>query len=297
MDRRRLNSAAVALLSVVVVGLAASTLGETTTRSGAPGADDGSSGGIGIGGGSIAREVTTPAEPLPILTAILIVAAVLLVLGTILFPRHTVEQTAWAGAVTALILGALWLFFSLFGAGALPRPAGDVPDSEEVDSIATSVGAGSGGGGSTVPEPLVVGLLVAGLLCLGVLGLVVRESGAPDRTGATDADEGTLAAIGRSAGRAADRIAEADAALDNEVYRAWKEMTDHLDLDSPDARTPEEFRAAARDAGMTAADVDALTDLFREVRYGGAPPTDEREVKATDALRQIEDRYAEEGAP
>jgi hypothetical protein len=47
---------------------------------------------------------------------------------------------------------------------------------------------------------------------------------------------------------------------------------------------------------MNTAHVDALTDLFREVRYGGAEATADREQRAVDALRAIEDRYADGGA-
>jgi hypothetical protein len=41
-------------------------------------------------------------------------------------------------------------------------------------------------------------------------------------------------------------------------------------------------------------DVRELTDLFEEVRYGDREVTAERERRATDALRRIEESYAEE---
>ncbi|MUV61919.1 DUF4129 domain-containing protein, partial [Halobacterium sp. CBA1126] len=107
-------------------------------------------------------------------------------------------------------------------------------------------------------------------------------------------DEETLDALGSVAGDAADRIA-ADADVENEVYRAWREMTEHLDVDNPEASTPAEFAAAASDAGMAREHVDELTDLFRSVRYGGAEVTAEREQRAVDALRAVEASYGGEG--
>ncbi|RJS95802.1 DUF4129 domain-containing protein, partial [Halococcus sp. IIIV-5B] len=97
---------------------------------------------------------------------------------------------------------------------------------------------------------------------------------------------------GRAAGRAADRI-EHDAGLENGVYRAWREMTDHLDVARPESSTPGEFARAATEAGMRGRDVDELTDLFTRVRYGDERVTDERERRATSALRRIEETYAE----
>jgi len=106
--------------------------------------------------------------------------------------------------------------------------------------------------------------------------------------------ETDLNAVGEAAGAAADRI-ETQADVSNEVYRAWVEMTRHLDVAHPDATTAEEFAEVAVDAGMRAADVERLTDLFRDVRYGGADP----ETRADDAvatLRRIEDAYGEDSA-
>jgi len=102
------------------------------------------------------------------------------------------------------------------------------------------------------------------------------------------------AALGRAAGRAADRIDATD--LENGVYRAWHEMTDVLDVDTPETTTPAEFADAAVAAGLDEDDVATLTDLFREVRYGDADLTDEREREARAALRRIEASYAVDGA-
>src|SRR5699024_8288810 len=98
----------------------------------------------------------------------------------------------------------------------------------------------------------------------------------------------SAAELGRAAGTAADRIAD-DRSADNEIYRAWREMIEQLDMGNPRSRTPEEFARAATDAGMAREDVIELTDVFRAVRYGGIDATDEREARAVAALRRIED--------
>ncbi len=104
--------------------------------------------------------------------------------------------------------------------------------------------------------------------------------------------------LARIAGEAADRIEQdaSDAGLDNEVYRAWQDMTDHLDVDARETFTPGEFARRAIAAGMDSDDVMELTGLFEEVRYGDRPPTAERERRAVDTLRRIERTYGDGGA-
>ena len=159
-------------------------------------------------------------------------------------------------------------------------------------------GGGMGGGsGSTVnaPTALLGVLLVAAVLIAAMLLLFGTGDDENERDSEEPDDESTsvdMAAIGRAAGEAADRI-EDEADVDNEVYRAWSEMTDLLDVANPASSTPAEFASAAVDAGMARDDVDELTDLFEAVRYGGADATADREQRAVDALRRIESTYAE----
>ncbi|TKX75735.1 DUF4129 domain-containing protein, partial [Halorubrum sp. GN11_10-6_MGM] len=107
-----------------------------------------------------------------------------------------------------------------------------------------------------------------------------------------DEEAPDLDAIGRTAGEAADRIESADA--DNEVYRAWRDMTDALDVDRPTSSTPAEFADAAIEAGVEEEPVTALTEVFERVRYGGEDATDDRERRAVEALRRIEERHGGE---
>jgi hypothetical protein len=110
---------------------------------------------------------------------------------------------------------------------------------------------------------------------------------------AAQANGGAAATLGRVAGRAADRIEEGGTDVENEVYRAWREMTRPLDVERPESSTPAEFATAATDAGVSRDDVDELTELFEQVRYGGYDPDAERESRAVDALRRIETQYVD----
>lgn len=155
-----------------------------------------------------------------------------------------------------------------------------------------SGGAGEAAGGTPVVSLMLFGLLLVALVV--AVALLFLSSGDDEPTPPADpgvAGEVQMAAIGRVAGRAADRL-EGDTEADNAVYRAWKEMTDLLDVPNPEASTPAEFAAAAVDAGMAVDDVDELTGLFETVRYGTADPTEDREDRAHAALRRIEDEYA-----
>ncbi|GAA0244711.1 hypothetical protein GCM10009000_070570 [Halobacterium noricense] len=138
--------------------------------------------------------------------------------------------------------------------------------------------------------------VVLGIALIGALALLVKSSSGnePETASVEEAPgEEDVAAVGRAAGDAADRI-ESDASVENEVYRAWREMTTHLDVSDPKSSTPGEFAAAAVEAGIAREDVTELTNIFEEVRYGGEDATGEREGRAVAALRRIERTYAED---
>jgi hypothetical protein len=109
-----------------------------------------------------------------------------------------------------------------------------------------------------------------------------------------DDDRLDLDRVGEVAGGAADRI-ERQADASNEVFRAWREMVQLLEIDDPETTTPAEFEARAVAAGMDAEDVAELTALFREVRYG-AFQAGEREDDAVAALRRIEAAHTTDAA-
>lgn len=177
-----------------------------------------------------------------------------------------------------------FLFFDIAepDRGRQPAPETEVNDTAGTDS--------RGGGGATVAlGPVVSAVLVVGLALLVVAAAVaiVRATGGETGEITTDADEtSTDAAVGRAAGRMADRLSQSASA--NDIYRAWAEMTDHLDVETPRTRTSGEFATAAVDAGLPSEDVATLTALFERVRYGGRSVTDERKERAIAALRRVE---------
>lgn len=79
-----------------------------------------------------------------------------------------------------------------------------------------------------------------------------------------------------------------DPPADNAVYRAWNRLVELVEPSRPPGWTPGEYAARARERGLDGEAVDALTRLFREVRYGEAAPTDERERRAEAAAERID---------
>jgi len=162
----------------------------------------------------------------------------------------------------------------------------------------TNATSATGGGGGATATSTPVGLLVAlGLVALVLLVAAYRATGDDTVEAAEDEpaepDDVDLAAVGEAAGEAADRL-EGETDFENEVFHAWREMTTHLDVPRPQSSTPGEFQAAATAAGMDPEHVSTLTSLFEAVRYGDAEPTPAREKRAIQALRAIEDAYAED---
>jgi len=210
-------------------------------------------------------------------------------------------------SVTMILLLLLFFAYSLVGVcntGNVQPPVNGSeagPNNLTVTDFAPDEANGSGSGdGDAVPDlPLAV-VAVLAVLAVAIVGAVLvtggdggeddpfeaMEGGEPEQDdGLVDVDE-----FAAAAGRAADRIEGADD-VDNEIYRAWVEMTTYLDVPHPESSTPGEFAAAAVDAGIDREDVSELTDLFERVRYGHTAATSEREARALDALRRIEAQY------
>ncbi|RDZ50866.1 hypothetical protein DEQ92_16285 [Haloferax sp. Atlit-6N] len=74
---------------------------------------------------------------------------------------------------------------------------------------------------------------------------------------------------------------------ENEVTEAWYEMVERLRLDDRQLLTPRERAAIARENGADANSVWSLTELFEEVRYGGAPVTEDRRRRARECLERL----------
>ncbi|WP_415381910.1 DUF4129 domain-containing protein [Halosimplex sp. TS25] len=148
-----------------------------------------------------------------------------------------------------------------------------------------------------IPPAVILG--VFGVVLVATAAVLMRASGDQDITTMEpeEADEGSGADVmdlAAAAGRAADRLEKHNADVDNEVYRAWWEMTSMLDVPNPDSATPGEFADAAVDVGLGEDDVRELTRLFEEVRYGERD-AESREQLAIDVFRNIEAEYGGSG--
>ncbi len=288
MHRRTAEIALIAGILVLVISVSASTLDSTTS----------SSDNIGFGGdngtgftpqpsvnvSADGSGASLPSEPLMVIAAI---GALISVWYLLTNPRDAIALMVGAAVMFGVMFLILYFLQDLFGGS---------PGGNGGGFLGGGGGSSDSGSGSALLEPESFELIVVVVLGAAFVGVLLRATGSiqaeavgeqsPEST-AVDVD-----AIARTAGRAADRI-EADAALDNEVYRAWQEMTDLLDVPDPETSTPREFAAAAVTAGMDREDVHELTVLFEEVRYGAEDPTSEREERAVAALRRIES-YAHE---
>jgi hypothetical protein len=295
--RETTRSAVLAGLAVLAVALAAATLDSTvvTERPGPEGPDG--VGGEGSGGGiPLPRSEATPGEALqiPFLAELLTILTALVVLVTVAY-----AFVHWRRALGVVLAGVV-----LFGLASLlfrflSSPPPPLAPPMTGPGNGSALGGGGGGGGSDAirtTAPSVALLFVLGLAVLGTVVALVggRGDGSGEISTGTDEGGAEAAAVGRAAGRAADRLEEtADAG--NEVYRTWREMTELLDVDDPGTSTPGEFAAAAVEAGLGREDVDELTRLFEDVRYGETRPSEEHERRAIAVFRRIEDRYAGEG--
>ncbi len=311
VNRDALRSVVLALLAVLAVALVSATVtdvSEPTTGSG-EGAGGGSGGG---GGGGLVPDESASGAPLGVddttraggeicVAALdepwvqLLLAGALVVLFAAVWYRTNVVASAVLVGVVALPLALLYVTLSCSDGDGMPEPPNQAAAGA---GSAPETGAGSSGGGG-VPEtvfsaPLWVVVLVGGIAVAVTLITLTRSGGVRELVASTDETTGDesngatdVVAVGRVAGRAADRI-ETGVDADNEVFRAWTAMTEHLDVDRPESSTPQEFADAAVSAGFDRADVTELTDLFAAVRYGGEDPTDDRERRAVAALRRIE---------
>ncbi|AFK18335.1 DUF4129 domain-containing protein [Haloferax mediterranei ATCC 33500] len=313
MDRSALRSLVLALLAVVALSLVAATIDSTVVTDGGPsgfgvGSSDGGVAGESESTGyqpasSTAGDFDIPAPCFPWLlspTVIGLISVAFLLLGGYVYLR---SRSLLPPLAVFLTLGPpVILVISLFTACST-----ELSFSSRVSGAARNVsflppggGGQLGDGGSAAqtvsPPTLVFGLLLAVALVVALVMLVTGTGDTPtpdDDAETVDVEpDADVAAVGRAAGAAAERIESDETDVENEVFRAWGEMTTLLDVPNPQSATPAEFAASAVDAGMSRGDVTDLTTLFEEVRYGGFEATTERERRAVSALRNIESTYA-----
>jgi len=298
VKREHLRNGVVAVLGVVAVALGALALpsARQNDSSGQGGSGLlGSGDGLYTDGGDASYALFDLGWFKAFLTVVAIVCLIVLL-------RVLLEDWARVGVALAALVFVVFFYQMIF----VFSPAADpydveinesgVPSSTPTSTPAPPASGAQAGGASGAPGLPGTELLVAGLvLCVAIVGVAVvawRQRRATRATDGTDEDTAQAAAVGRAAGRAADRI-EASG-LDNEVYRAWGEMTQLLDVSDPETNTPREFEHAAVDAGMERADVEALTDLFERIRYGGYAADSADEQHAVELLGHIESTYTED---
>ena len=310
MKRDALAAVAVALLALVALGVAAATLDTAV---------DVGSGGFGGGGGEASSVGEDAGDPgvlsssgeagefsvsgvcFPFLREPPAVLALLA--GLTLIAGITYRDTAspFASLAVAGVLGApigvlFWILSTCRSVAQSLSVSLGLGGNETGLFPAGAAGGGFGGGegAASAPQALFALVVVAAVIASAAALLLAGgdDEGDAAEGGQSDGPEEEppdLDAIGRTAGEAADRIESSDA--DNEVYRAWRDMTDVLDVDRPASSTPAEFATAAVDAGVDEEPVTALTEVFERVRYGGEDATDDRERRAVEALRRIEERH------
>lgn len=294
------RSICIAGLAVLAVALTAATLDTTVVPGGDSGenGDDGAPGhgddnGAGTDGGILPEpSESSPGEALqiPFVSEIFTVLAILLIIGLVCYFVIYWRQAVPALVVILVVTGLLALFLLVaFDSSAGPTESGNFSFISE--------GGSNGESETPVSSPTaVIVLVVIGMLLVGAIAW--RLGGQddplpPDTGGEVGTEEPAVSAIGQTAGEVADRI-EASDDVDNQVYRAWKEMTDLLDVEDPDTSTPGEFAEAAIAAGLDRADVTELTRLFEDVRYGDHEATESYEQRAIAVFRRIETQYGDE---
>jgi len=311
VDRDALRPVLIGVVCVLAIALAAATLtSPVDTGSGGGGitpssdpagdqpvglGDDDTSGRSGGGLGAASICIETLSGP----GAYLVLAAVLLGIGAVFYRNYgglTAFGITFAVGIPLLVVVLVLTAGCAGGVSTNATGTNMTPDIGDGNGSSQPLGTGEDGASDPTAPPALIALLL-GVAGVALVGLYLASDGSddemPEEEAATAAEQ--REAIGRAAGRAADRI-EDDVDVENEVYRAWREMTEHLDVDRPETSTPAEFADAAVEAGMSGADVGELTRLFEEVRYGGATPTEDRERRAVAALRRIESAYAADDA-
>jgi hypothetical protein len=132
-------------------------------------------------------------------------------------------------------------------------------------------------------QRLAIGLV---LLFLGAI-LLIRHLTSNDPHAETPTDEVTDT-TGEKSVPETPVVSASNPPPMNDVYRAWRAMIMSLDAPLEKGDTPTDLAGKAIRDGFPETPVTELTALFCSVRYGGKPPSDEREQSAQHALDQVQ---------
>ncbi|WP_440989793.1 DUF4129 domain-containing protein [Haloarchaeobius baliensis] len=323
MNRRTIGVAIVAVCCVGAIVLAAGTLSQTTSageeaKQPAPERDDSIPAtdtpmDANVDGGETQQKPPVKVERCEQSIPPVLLLGLLGLVGAVTAFMHW-KYNRMVALTSLFVVGVLVATVVPFLVGCPTEPVPEEQQNGSPDVIGNQTASGGGGDGSgggeqgerrqQLPDILLLLAGVVGIAMVVVAGVWVVRSGdddeddalveaaAPDDE-AEPPDSPDVEAVAAAAGRAATRI-EAESTVDNEIYRAWVEMTRHLPVDHPETSTPREFEGAAVAAGFEAAAVGELTDLFESVRYGQQAATEEREERAVEALRRLEDQFGGE---
>lgn len=291
MERRRVLAAGTLLLGLLAI---AATAGIYGGRSG-PGFGGGPTGDGGTAGAP--TQVGLPAWLVENAIAILLVGSVVcfavgLLVIVWLRGREGLEAVARFLGRNLLVGVLVLLFFAgvrmlLEYVGTRPtQPPGAGPGGPGGGGGGGTGAGGAGGAGGSIP-PIVIVLVVLALFGLFAYVAFQRRQTAAVTGGGGSRE--TPPQPNAEFGADETAIAIEDVPQTNAVYRAWREMATRA-VDARDRTvTASEVARAAVGAGFDREAVDRLTGLFQEVRYGNRPVTEERERRAEDALRALDD--------
>ncbi|WP_247728863.1 DUF4129 domain-containing protein [Halovivax limisalsi] len=291
----RLTAAIVAILALAVV---ASVLPDVIEPAG------GGGGGVSDGSGTSQPNVSgtepAPDNPGNVLFLRLIVAGLLglfvvAIVWMVLYDRRELlallRRMAGVAVVVAILLAVVVAVMEPpelgpmenmtgTGGGTGPGEAGPAPgDSGESNTDSNLL---------SVNDVLLFAVVLLAVVAIGYV-LKRRLERDDGEVGETLPEETPAEEVADVAGATADRIqSDVNGAVENEVFRAWKRMTEVLPVDNPASSTPGEFADAAIDAGFDPDDVGELTSLFEAVRYGPADATDIETDRAISIMRRIE---------
>jgi len=313
-SRDSMQLLAVGLISIAAISLGAATI-ESTVELGSPAGTDANpiipsgqeqgglntsglegngSGSVGGGGpsGGIVANIQTCIEPLSAWygTAIYF--------GAFLGVMYLIKRAYSFGAAILGMYAVAPVAFTAYFLGTARCVSVDTGGSGG-NGVADTI---AGVAGSSLLSPDVSPVLIVavfGVALIAVGAVLFRASGDQTVTTLGEEEDETgeqpdVADLAAAAGEAAERLQEHDADVDNEVYRAWWEMTSLLNVPKPDSATPGEFAEAAIEAGLDETHVDDLTTLFEEVRYGRRDP-ESREERAIAVFEDIEAEYGDAG--
>lgn len=293
MDRRTLHVVALAGVAIVAVAVAASTLTATVDPGGSP----------GIGGDgamfNLSDQTDDPPEApiaIPYLEQLVVLAILAMLVGTVLY---AVTNRRRAALIAMALVGLTVILFALAEFLTLP---GQTPQDSAFGLMEDTGVTGTGGEEGFVDIPqwavfVLAAAVVGGLILSMTLAANRTDEDAVNESDSDNGEDERVAdEIASVAATAADRLEDeaSTTGFDNEIFRAWHQMTVHLDVARPTSHTAQEFARAAIDAGMARRDVKALTELFEEVRYGTTPVSERREREAVELFRRIEAQYGDE---